>query len=117
MGDIGKMMNIARKFRDDRDWKRFHTSKDIAMDISIEANELLEHFLWNQGDDLKKYTDSHHEEIADELSDVIHGVLLLADELNIDVMDAFTKKMIKNEKKYPVELARSKNLKHDKLNK
>lgn len=92
----------ATKFRDDRDWKKFHAPKDLALGLMMEAGELIEHFVYRQGDVLNDYTKSSKEEIADEMSDVLYWLLIMADELDIDLEDAFVKKMAKNAEKYPL---------------
>lgn len=106
MNDLDTLIQMARTFRDKRDWKRYHTPKNIAMDIAIEAGELMEHFVWNDGAEGDAYIREHKEDIEDELSDVLHGVVLMADTLDIDLMRAFEKKMRKNEVKYPAEAVR-----------
>jgi len=112
MSDISHLIDLAKKFRDDRDWKQYHSPKDVAMNISIESGEVLEHFQWRSGRELDEYIAHHKEDISDELSDVLHSVLILCDELDIDVMKAYEAKMKKNEAKYPVEKAKGKNVKH-----
>ncbi len=97
-------------FRDARDWAQFHTPKDLAMSLSIEANELLELFLWKDSSKAKP------EDIADEIADVIHTALLIAERYNIDVEQACTAKLIKNERKYPIEKSKGTNLKYTELN-
>ncbi len=95
------------KFRDDRNWAQFHTGKDIAMDLSVEAAEVLELFLW------KKDNDINTEKLKDELGDVFYALLLLADHYQIDVETALTDKLKKNEQKYPVEIFRDSNRKYN----
>ena len=108
--DLKKLMEVVLQFRDERDWKQFHTPKDLAMDISIEAGELLEHFLWK--DTKGMVTKGKKKEIADELSDVLHEVLLLSESLDIDLVAAFHEKMEQNAKKYPVEKVKGKSKKY-----
>lgn len=96
-------------FRDARDWAQFHTAKDLAMSLSIEANELLELFLWKDSAKAKP------EHIADEIADVIHTTLLIAEHFNIDVEQACTAKLKKNGAKYPVETSKGTNLKYSEL--
>ena len=115
MNDIAYLTGLAKKFRDDRDWKKIHTPKDVAMDISIEASEVLEHFLWRKGEELDVYIKEHKEDISDELADVLHAVLILSEELEIDIFKAFEEKMKKNEAKYPVEKVKGRNIKHTML--
>ena len=97
-----------RKFTEDRDWEQYHTPGNLAKSISIEANELLECFQWSDNDfDL--------EHVKEELADVIVYCRNLLDELGLDEDEIINSKMTKNEAKYPVEKARGKSDKYDKL--
>ena len=88
------------KFRDDRDWKQFHTPKDLAMSVSIEAAELLENFQWTASNaDLSSKMDN----IADELADVLIYCTYMADTLGLDIDQIINDKLLKNNKKYAVE--------------
>ncbi|MBD7909762.1 MULTISPECIES: nucleotide pyrophosphohydrolase [Clostridium] len=97
-----------KKFRDDREWKQFHTPGNLAKAISIEASELLENFLWDD----KSYDQEHVEE---ELADVMVYCLHLADALGVDIEEIINRKMDKNEEKYPVEKARGNSKKYTQL--
>ncbi len=97
------------KFRDDRDWKQFHNSKDLALALSIEASELLEIFLWKKDEDFDK------DKLEEELADVLMYGLLLANKNNIDINDIILKKLQRNNEKYPVEKAKGKSNKYDDL--
>jgi NTP pyrophosphatase (non-canonical NTP hydrolase) len=110
--ELEQLKEIVVKYRDERDWKQFHTPKDLAMDISVEAGELLEHFLWKDKEEMAKAVIEKKKEISDELADVLHGILLLSHELNIDLVEAFKRKMVENAKKYPVEKVKGKNKKY-----
>jgi dCTP diphosphatase len=111
MSDIKRLTKSAIKFRDERDWKKFHNPKDNALSLVLEAVEVLEHFQWKNGSELDEYIASHKIEIADELADVLHWVLLMSHELDIDIIQAFEDKMKRNEIKYPAHLVRGKNKK------
>ena len=87
-----------RKFTDDRNWHQFHTPANLAKSISIEANELLECFQWND----KEYNLEH---VKEELADVIVYCQNMLDELGLDVDEIINSKMAKNEAKYPIDLA------------
>jgi len=102
-------------FRDARDWKQFHNPKDLAISLSLEASEVLEHFQWKNKEEMEKYIISDKEHIADELADVLYWVLLMGRDLNIDVLTALDRKQTKNEEKYPVEKAKGKHTKYNKL--
>ena len=103
------------EFRNRRDWKKFHSPKDLAISLVLEATEVLEHFQWKDQKEQDKYVKNHKENIADELGDVLHNILLIADEFKIDLEKAFLAKMRKNEKKYPVRKSKGKNKKWTEL--
>lgn len=102
MTDIDALTKEILKFRDERNWKQFHNPKDLAISLSMEAAEVLEHMQWRNGKDLQAYVAKHKKEIGEELCDVLFNVLLLSHELGIDIKQAFPKKMEKNRKKYPI---------------
>ena len=105
---IEELKNKVRKFCEDRDWDQFHSPANLAKSISIEANELLECFQWND----ENY---EIEEVKEELADVINYCLQMANKLNLDVIDIVNKKMDETEKKYPVEKAKGVSTKYNKL--
>lgn len=104
---MDKVRERVRKFRDDREWSQFHTPANLSKAISIEAAELLEHFLWD--DNFNK------DEVSDELADIIVYCMHMADSLDVNIEDIINKKMDKNEKKYPVEKAKGTSKKYNKL--
>ena len=95
---------IARvlRFRDDRDWLQFHTPKDLAISLSLEAAELLEIFQWS-GANLECRDKLGR--IREELADVLSYCILLADVCGLDLDEIMNEKVTKNEAKYPVEKA------------
>ena len=96
------------KFNKDRDWDQFHTPVNLSKSISIEAAELLECFQW----DNDKY---NMEDVKEELADVLNYCLQLCNVLNVDPIEIVNNKMDKTEKKYPVEKAKGKSTKYNKL--
>ena len=111
------ILSKIKKFRDDRDWKKFHNPKDMAEGIVIEASELLELFLWKTQEESKKYVKDKEnlEEIADEIADILYFTIELADDLGIDIEKAVLNKLKKSEKKYPIEKAKGIATKYTKL--
>ena len=104
----GKTIKRIRKFTEDRDWDQYHSPANLAKSISIEANELLECFQWDEEDfDL--------EHVKEELADVLVYCRNMLDKLGLDEDEIVNSKMDKNEKKYPVEKAKGKADKYDKL--
>ena len=114
MADIKELTEKIVAYRDARNWKQFHNPKDVALSLMLEAAELGEHFQWKNDAEIQSYAAEHREAIGEELSDVLYWVLLLAHDLNIDMTEAFGKKMQKNEEKYPVEKAWGKHTKYTK---
>ena len=102
-------------FRNKRDWKQFHNPKDVALSLVLEATEVLEHFQWKNGEDIDKYVETNKEEISEELADVLYWVLLISNDLDIDIKKALERKIKINDKKYPVEKAKGKSTKYNKL--
>lgn len=100
MGDLEELRQKLIEFRNDRDWEQFHNPKDLAIAISIEANELLELFLW------KDFKEAKTEKIKEELADVLAFCILLADKYDLDIKDILLDKIRKNAEKYPIEKAK-----------
>lgn len=112
---IRELQEMVIKFRDERDWKQFHNFKDLAMKLSIEAAEVLDHAQWKSPQELDAHVQAMKEEIGDELADVMQLVLLLADNARIDLVDAFKRKIEKNAAKYPIEKSRGSAKKYNEL--
>ncbi len=102
---IRELTSEIRSFVDVRGWYSSGRLdlKGIAISISLESAELLEHFQWVKDKGLKEYVEEHNHEIADELADVAIYVLQFADRAGIDLGAAIRRKMEKNGEKYPVE--------------
>ncbi len=101
------LMQRIDKFNKDRDWDQFHTPVNLAKSISIEANELLECYQWNDNANL--------DDVKEELADVMNYCLQMSMVLGVDPIDIMNKKMDKTEKKYPVDKAKGKSTKYNKL--
>jgi NTP pyrophosphatase (non-canonical NTP hydrolase) len=104
-----------RKFRDDRDWQRFHDPKNLAVSISIEAAELLELFQWQTGEEATRFAAENKERVSEEIADVAIYLVELADITGIDLAKAIEAKLEKNAKKYPVDKARGVSTKYTDL--
>lgn len=96
-----------REFVEERDWARYHTPQNLAKSISIEAGELLEQYQWNESPNVG--------EVVAELADVLTYCLLLADRLQVDPDQVVLDKLAVTRGKYPVEKARGKSTRHDRL--
>lgn len=112
---IEQILQKIRAFRDERDWKQFHNHKDLAIALSIEASELLEHFLWKTPQEVDACAANKKEEIRDEIADIATYLFELADNLDIDLIAAMEQKLKKNAKKYPVHKAKGSNKKYTEL--
>lgn len=99
-------------FRDERDWKQFHDSKNLALAISIEAAELNELFLWKEKPESENV---NPEKLKEELADVLSFAFLLAEKHNLDPFEIVSEKIKKNGEKYPVDKARGKSDKYSDL--
>ncbi len=107
-------INKILRFRDDRNWKQFHNPKDLAISISLESAELLEIFQWSAED---VNCTEKMDKIREELADVINYCVLMADACGLDLDEIVQAKIKKNNKKYPVELAKGSKEKYDQLKK
>ena len=108
MERLEQVMQRIDKFNKDRDWDKFHSPSNLSKSISIEANELLECFQWNDNEyDL--------ESVKEELADVMNYCIQMSQVLDVDIVDIINKKMDKTEKKYPVEKAKGVSTKYDKF--
>jgi dCTP diphosphatase len=111
--DLKKAVNA---FRDARDWRQFHTPKDLALSMSLEAAEVLEHFQWKDDAKVKKYlTEGGKEDLQKEIADVLIYMIMLADDTGIDLYTAVKQKLAEQEQKYPVEKAKGTSKKYSKL--
>ena len=102
---IHELKLIVEFFVDEREWKQFHSPKNLAMSLSIEAAELMEIFQWlslDQAQDVMKGNETRDNAI-DEIADILIYVLAFCNRNKIDITDAIKKKMEKNIRKYPVE--------------
>jgi NTP pyrophosphatase (non-canonical NTP hydrolase) len=102
---IESLRQAMRAFVAERQWEKFHTPKNLAMSLAIEAAELMEHFQWLEPAESHATADSPETkaEIADELADVLCYALSLANVLQIDVSNAVLGKLWKNALKYPAD--------------
>src|SRR4030042_3706750 len=106
MDDIKNITEKIKKFRDERDWMKFHNHKDMALSLVLEAAEVLEHFQWKSPEEVISYGKAHNKELSEELADVAMYLFELADNLGINLKTAMEKKLQINRSKYPVEKAR-----------
>ena len=91
------LRDALRRFADERDWNQYHSPKNLAISVSLEASELLEHFQWSG-----EAAPGAKQEIAHEMADVLLYLVRLADRLDIDLLEAAARKMELNAIKYPI---------------
>jgi NTP pyrophosphatase (non-canonical NTP hydrolase) len=115
MKKITELTKRIIAFRDARDWKQFHNPKDVALSLVLEAAEVMEHFQWKNREEMEKYIVTNKADIGEELADVLYWILLMSHDLKIDILETLEKKILKNEEKYPVEKAKGKHTKYNKL--
>ena len=114
---IHDLKEKIKKFCDDRDWDQFHNAKDLAIALIIESSELLEHFRWKSEKEVKELFENANkkEEIEDEMADVLYFLVRLSQKHDIDLSNAFERKMQKNELRYPIDKAKGSNKKYTEL--
>src|SRR5260221_1697599 len=100
---IADLRELVRRFVEERDWRQFHSPKNLSMSLAIEAAELMEHFQWIDNAASRRISDDPAKlgEVRDEIADVLCYALALANELNLDLSAAVRDKMVKNAAKYP----------------
>jgi len=108
MGEVDQLKKRLREFAQARDWEQFHSPKNLAMALSVEVSELLEHFQWLTEAQSMDVSDKVREEIAMEIADVFVYLLRLSDQLGIDPVKSAARKIEINEQRYPVALSRGK---------
>jgi NTP pyrophosphatase (non-canonical NTP hydrolase) len=106
LGDLARLRALVREFVDERDWDQFHSPKNLASALTVEAAELLEHFQWLQNGRLDELGPDKLTEVRHEMADVLVYLVRLADKLEVDLMAAVQEKMVLNRAKYPAEQVR-----------
>ena len=119
MDSLRETLQSVLTFRDERDWAQFHTPKDLAAAIAIEASELQEDMLWKSKEEVRELiADADQKErLARELADVFIFGLLFYHAIHVDPIDAIRRKLELNEKNYPAKLAKGKAIKYTRLSK
>jgi NTP pyrophosphatase (non-canonical NTP hydrolase) len=110
-----RLVDDLLAFRHERDWEQFHSPKNLAIAISVEAGELLEHFQWTGDSTQEAIPAERLSQIASEVADVVILVNYLAHDLKIDIEDAVGRKLAENAMRYPIDKSRGSAVKYDKL--
>jgi dCTP diphosphatase len=113
MRDLDELKERVRAFVAERDWDRFHSPKNLAMALSVEASELVELFQWLTEAESAALGAAQRRRVAEELADVLWFLVRLSDCLGIDLLEAAELKLAANAAKYPVERVRGKAAKYD----
>jgi dCTP diphosphatase len=105
---VAELREAMARFVSEREWQQFHSPKNLAMALSVEAAELMEHFLWidNDASRAEVREPAKREQVADEIADVACLVFALCNALDLDLSETVRRKMGKNVLKYPVEKCR-----------
>ncbi len=111
---IAEIKKDIKDFVAVRDWEKFHTPKDVAVALSIEIGEVLEHFRWKSNEEIALWLKDpkNKEELADEIGDCVSFLVDLGRVTNIDLSHAFEQKLAKAGKKYPVDKVKGKHHKY-----
>ncbi len=112
---IAALTDRIQKFVDARDWRQFHNPKDLAVAINAEAGELMQHFVWQQPDQITKRLEDKKHEIASEIADVAILLFEFADNLGYNLGEEILRKVQRNEERYPVEKSKGNNKKYSEL--
>ncbi len=110
--DISELQERLRAFAEERDWEQFHSPKNLASALSVEAAELLEHFQWLDSEASQNLSVEKKQEVAEEMADVLNYLLRLSDVLQIDLEEAIENKMELNGAKYPADKVRGSSKKY-----
>jgi len=102
---VAELRDVMSRFVAARKWEKYHDPKNLSASIAIEAAELMEHFQWIRSDEIDRVRNDEAQmaDIADEVADILAYLLSFANAMNIDLSDALSVKMIKNDRKYPPE--------------
>jgi dCTP diphosphatase len=104
--DLTALVAALRQFAHDRDWDQFHSPKNLASALSVEAAELLEHFQWLTDEQSRALSAEKRGAVSEEIADVFLYLLLIADKLGIDLLEAARSKIDTNARRYPVDKSR-----------
>ncbi len=114
---IQEIKDFVKKYCEERDWDQFHNAKELAIALSLEAGELLAPFRFKSEKEIEELFKNakKKEEIEDEMADVLYFLIRMAQRYNVDLAEAFDRKMEKNVKRYPVDKSKGSNKKYNEL--
>ena len=109
---LAELGRLVVAFRDERDWAKFHTPKDLAISLMLEAAELLETTQWKSDEQIRDLWKQKPELVGDELADILYWLVLIAEEAGVDLEAHFMRKLTVNAKKYPADVVRGRSDKY-----
>jgi dCTP diphosphatase len=112
MRDLEELKARVREFVAERDWDRFHSPKNHAMALSVEASELVELFQWLTEEESGRLDPERRRRVSDELADVLWFLVRLSDRLDVDLLEAAERKLAANAAKYPADRVRGQSRKY-----
>ncbi len=104
--ELNELREALRKFAEERDWEQFHSPKNLASAVVVEAGELLEQFQWLTEEQSRNLAPNRLAQVADEIADIFIYLIRLADKLDVDLPKVAHDKIARNAEKYPVDKAR-----------
>jgi len=107
-----ELIKKIKQFREERDWDRYHSPKNLAMALSVEVAELVEHFQWLTQEESRNLPDAKLDQVRDEIGDILIYLANLSEKLGIDPVQAAHAKIEKNQIKYPAEIVKGKHSKY-----
>ncbi len=114
---MDELVKAVLAFRDQRDWRQFHNPKDLAISITLEAAELLEHFQWKGPAEVETFLAdaANRRQVGEEMADVLILLVSMADAVGLDLLEAARAKLEENARKYPIDRAKGTAKKYDQL--
>lgn len=112
---VQQLKDSAAELVRERDWEQFHSPKNMSMNIAIESAELMEKFLWMDGQESYKAVELNRQEIEQELADIVISACMLANMINADIAQIVALKMAEIKKKYPIDKAKGCSAKYTEL--
>jgi len=113
MSELEALKTKLRQFAEARDWDQYHSPKNLAMALSVEVSELLEHFQWLTEEQSRNLPSDKRAAVAEELGDIQGYLIRIADKLGIDLLEATAAKIEKNALKYPAEKVKGSSKKYN----
>jgi NTP pyrophosphatase (non-canonical NTP hydrolase) len=113
--NLSQLQQRLRKFAEAREWEQFHSPKNLACALSVEASELLEHFQWMKDEESRTLPEDKLLEVEAEIADIFCYLLMISDKLSVDLIEATNKKIVSNESRYPIDKSKGRSDKYTKL--